>query len=253
MDALNQLFNSNDPKEVFQFYSHFPSRESLIDWMQRRPVSEPIIREVAGESDLVIVIPTADYNGVMAKRCREEVFSGQQLVFLESKESPDPFFNFGRFVNLGFARALDYQPHWIAYSGDDVSKVDDIATLKQALSKLNRSEIKTVFCQPSGAYHSVRSKVVRYNLLYFTAMHALGRERRRMAKLLRKFKLTYAPGSPQGLRKTPRFLYSTIHEYIDSTAFGIYSAEFVRAALLSFSTKSISTIEKKVSFLFDSV
>ncbi|MGC2288959.1 MAG: hypothetical protein WA688_03785 [Thermoplasmata archaeon] len=197
--------------------------------MKQRSTSEPRLREVDGEKDLVVVIPTADYDGEMATRCREEVFKGQHIIFVESREFPDPFFNFAKFVNAGFTRALDYNPDWVAYSGDDVYKIDDLSTLKQGLSRLASRNLKTVFFDPPGTYYSVPSTVVRFNSLFLVAMFLLGGKRKRFSTLLRKYRLRYAPASPTALRKTPRFMYEILCRYIDTNSLGVYSSAFVKS------------------------
>lgn len=229
MDPLNRLFTSNDPKDVFQFFTYFSTRDSLIQWAKQRPASEPRLREVDGEKDLIIVIPTANYDGEMAERCREEVFTGQHIIFVESGGFPDPFFNFSRFLNAGFSRALDFDPNWVAYSGDDVFKIDDISKLKGGLSALDSQKLKTVFFTPPGAYHSTPSMVVRFNSLFYLATFLLGGKQRRLSTLLRKYRLAFIPASPATLGRTPGFMYHVVSKYIDSNSVGVYSAAFVRA------------------------
>ena len=98
---FNDEYTSHRPEDVLRFYDHFRSRDELITWMRNRPSGRAVITEVEGRKDLIVVIPTADIHGPMATRCREEVFKGQHIVFVESGGHPDKFFNMARNTNIG--------------------------------------------------------------------------------------------------------------------------------------------------------
>ena len=59
----NNLFTSNDPDKIIEFYNGFDNRDQLIQWMKERPKGVSYIHEVDGYKDIVVVIPTADLNG----------------------------------------------------------------------------------------------------------------------------------------------------------------------------------------------
>jgi hypothetical protein len=133
LDELNRLFTSKNVEDIIKFYDHFDNADQLIEWMKNRPSAPMKIYEVVGDKDIVIVIPTADHNGEYAKNCANEIFKGQQIVFVESN---GPFFNYARSSNFGLRYALRYNPNWIVLSNDDMYKIDDISILKNELSKI---------------------------------------------------------------------------------------------------------------------
>ncbi len=133
LDELNRLFTSKNVDDIIKFYDYFDNAEQLIEWMKNRPSASMQIYEVEGDKDIVIVIPTADHNGEYAKNCANEIFKGQQIVFVESN---GPFFNYARSSNFGLKYALRYNPNWIFLSNDDMYKIDDISILKNELSKI---------------------------------------------------------------------------------------------------------------------
>ena len=59
-----------------EFYKSFENREQLIRWMRERPKGVANIREVEGGKEIIVVIPTADFNGKYARECRENIFKG---------------------------------------------------------------------------------------------------------------------------------------------------------------------------------
>ena len=44
--------------------------------MRERPKGVANIHEFEGDKDIIVVIPTADFNGKYAKECRENIFKG---------------------------------------------------------------------------------------------------------------------------------------------------------------------------------
>ena len=135
-----------------EFYSSFKDENELVRWMKERPNGAAYLHEVDGDKEIIVVIPTADYEGEYAKRCREEVFKGLHIVFVESGNAPDPYFNYARNLNIGITKALEYNPKWIIYSNDDVYKIDDIFKLRNELKLLNNT-VDIAFTT-TGKYHS---------------------------------------------------------------------------------------------------
>jgi hypothetical protein len=76
---------SNDPGDILRFYDFFESRDQLIKWMRERPKGNYRIVEFNKENnDIIVVIPTMDVNVKLAKTCREEIFKGLHIIFVES-------------------------------------------------------------------------------------------------------------------------------------------------------------------------
>ena len=141
LDELNRLFTSKNPEDVIRFYDHFDTAEQLIEWMENRPSAPMKIFEIEGDKDIVVVIPTADHNGELAKNCADKIFKGQQIIFVESN---GPFFNYSRSSNFGIKYSLKYGPEWIVLSNDDVDSSDDMNKLKLELSKIDKDDTSLV-------------------------------------------------------------------------------------------------------------
>ena len=140
MDYRNNLFMSNDFEDVIRFYDSFQNRDDLIQWMKERPRGATYIHEVEGNKDIVVVIPTADFNGRYAEECRKNIFNGLHIIFIESGEIPDPYFNYAHSCNAGVKKALEYDPKWIVISNDDMYKIDDVEVLRSGLMKLDEKK-----------------------------------------------------------------------------------------------------------------
>ena len=137
VDYHNSFFMSNDPKKILEFYDHFKNREELIRWMKERPHGATYIHEVEGDKDIVVVIPTSDFNGKFAKTCRNEIFKGLHMIFVESGGIGDFYFNYAHNCNAGIKKALEYNPKWIILSNDDIEKIHPIELLIKELNNFN--------------------------------------------------------------------------------------------------------------------
>ena len=138
LDDLNRLFTSKNVEDVIKFYDHFDTAEQLIEWMKNRPTAQMKIYEVEGDKDIVVVIPTANHEGELAKNCANNIFKGQQIVFVESS---GPFFNYARSCNYGLKYALKYNPKWIILSNDDVVSADNFNKLADELQKSKANDV----------------------------------------------------------------------------------------------------------------
>ncbi|MEM3593018.1 MAG: hypothetical protein QXW67_03960, partial [Candidatus Micrarchaeia archaeon] len=107
-----------------------------------------------GNKDIIVVIPTADFNGRYAKACRDEIFKGLHMIFVESGGKGDFYFNFAHNCNVGIKKALEYSPKWIILSNDDMHKIDDISVLVEQLKIVNNEEYGAVFFNPPHFYYS---------------------------------------------------------------------------------------------------
>ena len=154
VDYRNNLFTSNEPEKILEFYNGFDNRDQLIQWMKERPKGSSYIHEVEGHKDIIVVIPTADFNGKYAINCRENIFKGLHMVFVESGGKGDFYFNFAHNCNVGIRRAMEYNPKWIVVSNDDIDKVSDTENLVQNLKTLEKDENDVIFLKHSNGYHS---------------------------------------------------------------------------------------------------
>ncbi|MGC8567522.1 MAG: hypothetical protein ACP5M8_07760 [Caldisphaera sp.] len=162
VDFRNNLFTSNNPDDIIEFYNTFKDRDSLIKWMRERPKGVSYIHEVEGRKDIIVVIPTADFNGKYAKTCREEIFKGLHMVFVESGVG-NFYFNYAHNCNIGIKKALEYDPKWIIVSNDDMYKVDDVSVLIKQLENINNKDFDVIFIKP-GFTHSRISAVGSFTL-----------------------------------------------------------------------------------------
>jgi hypothetical protein len=153
VDYRNNYFTSDDPNKIIEFYNGFENREQLIWWMKERPKGVANIHEVEGDKDIIVVIPTADFNGKYAKECRENIFKGLHIIFVESGEIPDPYFNGAHNVNIGIKKAMEYNPKWVVVSNDDMNQEESSEKLLIELRRIDQYKILAVFPKKS-KYHA---------------------------------------------------------------------------------------------------
>ena len=222
VDYRNTLFTSQDIVKILEFFDSFDCRNELIEWMRERPKGIPWIREVEGDKDIIIVVPTADFDGKFARACREEVFKGQHIIFVESGGKNDFYFNFASYVNSGIKRAMDYNPKWIIYSGDDVYAIDDISILKRELDSIDNMEYDVVFLRPHLNY-SVPLYIGEKRFTYDLLRTFLGRTN---GKLYRKYEVKYFYAAKN---KLTSFFFRRIRgtDFICTQAFGIFSSRYL--------------------------
>jgi len=222
VDYRNNLFTSNDPKRIMEFYEGFENQEQTIQWMKERPKGVSYIHEVEGDKDIIVVIPTADFNGKYARECRDNIFKGLHIVFIESGGRDDFYFNYAHNCNIGIKKAMEYSPKWILVSNDDMYKIDDIKVLKNELSKIDLRDYDVVFTYPS-KYHSIPDNLGMENILrkiVFTFFPG----RRMQKKIERKFNVTLFPAP---VHSYFRFFYKPGYRYISFADFSIFSGSFV--------------------------
>lgn len=224
VDYRNNYFTSDDPNKIVEFYNGFENRDQLIQWMKDRPKGVANIHEVDGDKEIIVVIPTADFNGKYAKNCRENIFKGQHIVFVESAEIPDPYFNGAHNVNIGIKKAIEYNPKWIVFSGDDMVKIDDVKVLKEELMKLDETRYDVVFTNPS-EYHSTLEKISAPSQLYkfyyrITSWNYGGV----LLKMYKKFTIKYLLSPISGKFS---MLFKKGYVYVEIQDFGIYSSSWI--------------------------
>ena len=166
VDYFNNYFTSGNPDKIIEFYNSFENRDQMIQWMKERPKGVSNIYEVDGDKDIIVVIPTVDFNGKYAKECRENIFKGLHIIFVESGEVPDQYFNYAHNCNVGIRKALEYNPKWVVLSNEDMRKIDDPRSLKNALMKFDPNEVNVLFTKESpDHYHSQPTFLARPNAL----------------------------------------------------------------------------------------
>ena len=164
VDYRNSRFTSDNPDKIIEFCNSFKDRNNLIEWMKERPKGVANIHEVDGDKGIVVVIPTADFNGKYAKECRENIFRGLHMVFVESGGRGDFYFNYAHNCNVGIRKAMEYNPKWCIISNDDAETFYRPADLVEELSRVDNNKIKIVFTK-HGKQTSSSTSVHELNLL----------------------------------------------------------------------------------------
>lgn len=224
VDYQNNLFTSNNPDKVIEFYNSFESRDQLIQWMKERPKGVSHIHEVEGNKDIIVVIPTADYEGKYARNCRDNIFKGIHMIFVESGENPDPYFNYSHNCNVGIRKALEYNPKWVVVSNDDMNKIDDISILVNALSNLDNKNLTMVLTN-SASYHSIPVKFAEPRKIFYAFMKIRGKQYRVKLTLWNKFKIKFFLPS-RGILWD--IFYKKGVDCYSIASFGIFSTEFLK-------------------------
>ena len=227
VDYRNNYFINNDPNKIIEFYEGFENRDQLIQWMRERPKGVPIIREVYGDKDIIVVIPTSDFNGKYAKECRENMFKRLHMVFVESGGKGDIYFNFAHYVNAGIKKAMEYNPKWVVFSSDDMYKIDDVSVLIDQLAGIDNHRYMTVYTEPS-IHHSIPSAVSRGRITRTLLFKLLGKNRRYQSILEKKFGINFFVTPIKGYW---RFFFKEIpgKKVISIADFGIFSSELLRS------------------------
>ena len=224
VDYRNNYFTSDDPNKILEFYNGFLNRDQLIQWMKERPKGAANIHEIDGDKDIIVVIPTADFYGKYAKECRDNIFKGLHMVFVESAEIPDWYFNGAHNVNIGIKKAMEYNPKWVVFSGDDMVKIDNVEVLKEQLMKLDDTRYDVVFTNPS-KYHSSLLKISEPNLLYTIYYGITNRNYgRSLLKMYKKFAIKYLLSPISGKFS---MLFKKGYVYVEIQDFGIYSSRWI--------------------------
>ena len=218
LDELNKLFTSKNVEDVIKFYDHFDTAEQLIEWMKNRPSAPMKIYEVEGEKDIVFVIPTANHEGELAKNCANNIFKGQQIIFVESN---GPFFNYARSCNYGLKYALKYNPKWIVLSNDDMYKIDEFSVLKNKLLEINDADV--VFVTPT-VYHSHDISIYSQRLLLLLYRH-INKYNSVRLKLLKKYNIKFLVRQMNAVR---RIFMKPIHTFKLTGDFQIFSVDLVK-------------------------
>lgn len=222
-DYWNNYFTSDNTNNIIHFYNTFENRDQLIQWMRGRPKGAANIYEIDGDKDIVIVIPTADFNGKYAKECRENIFKGFQIIFVESAEFPDPYFNYAHNCNLGIKKAMEYNSKWIIVSNDDMYKIDGAETLKKELMKVDSTDFDLLFAKEE-PYVTQTSQVARRRpiLKFFLSLLNGGAE---WNKIENKMRVDFKGAPTRGISS---ILYKEGRKFTNFISFAVFSFNFCK-------------------------
>ena len=227
LDKLNRLFTSKNVEDVIKFYDHFDTAEQLIEWMKNRPSAPMKIYEVEGEKDIVVVIPTANHEGELAKNCANNIFKGQQIVFIESN---GPFFNYARSCNFGLKYALKYNPKCIILSNDDMEKVDGISKLRSGLSGLDYNENDIIFASGNSRGRDINSVLVKYRAFFKIYIKIRGGILEKYNLIAGKFNSDFTViGKKRFNRFSSKLFYKKIKEFYGIFDFVIFSSDYIKS------------------------
>ena len=224
IDYQNNYFMSHDPKKILEFYNGFDNRDQLIQWMKERPKGVATIHEVEGDKDIIVVIPTSDFNGKFATECKENIFKGLHMIFVESGGREDFYFNIAHNINVGIKKALEYNQKWVVISGDDMVKIDNVEVLKEQLMRLDETRYDVVFTNPS-EYHSSLEKISAPNQLHRLYYSITNRNYgKALLKMYEKFGIKYLMSPTSGKFS---MLFKKGYVYLEIQDFGIYSSRWI--------------------------
>lgn len=243
VDYRNNLFTSNDPAKVIEFFDGFQNRDELIEWLKERPKGNCKIKEIDGEKDIIVIVLTMDVDGKYAKECKD-IYTGLHIIFVESGYN-NFYFDISHNENIGINKAMEYNPKWLILSSDDMYKIDDVSILTKSLRELDSDKFFMVFTRGS-TYHSVTTTITKermlrkYSLLLTAPILAYkkGISLKDMLKiklnqlrLEKKFDCEYFTNSPRGLdifRYKPGFIHICYMDFaIISTSLVKYFSDYI--------------------------
>jgi GT2 family glycosyltransferase len=143
-ELLENLWSSNDINKMARFYSLNTSINGLVKFSRNRPRAEITIHKKRwAKSPVVVVIPTADANGILARNVTS-IFSPLPIVLTQSNGR---YFNYGRSLNAGISEALNADPTWVIIANDDLIHVGNTNKLVELLGGITNAEV--VLAKPS--------------------------------------------------------------------------------------------------------
>jgi hypothetical protein len=235
LDYRNNMYNSSSIDRIFDFYESFPNTESLIKWMRERPHGRTTIYECAGNRDIVVIIPTSNFDGDLAKTCRDSIFKGLQIIFVESGLPRDNYFNYAYSCNIGVSRALSFDPKWVVVSNDDMEKVDDVSKLIRELKNSNKDAMVIWTDENDILQHNFEilgstillkllMRVSKTLKIFFRSLRV------RNLYLFTKFNIYLKPRyAKSNYNFISKVLYKVIGNYKVPGHFSIYNPEFIKS------------------------
>ena len=224
IDYRNNFFTSSDTEKTIEFYDQFENRDQLIKWMKERPKGASYIHEVTGNKDIIVVVTTADFKGKHAKACRDEVFKGLHMIFVESGGKEDFYFNYAHNCNVGIEKALQYNPKWIIVSNDDMNVIDPPEKLIEVIKSDSNRDKDVLFCYPPAEYHSRYALISKQTLRRDIVNHLMGKYEKELFSLEHKLGIKFIVGTT--LLKY-RLFYSNKYKLLYTGSFGIFSSQFI--------------------------
>ncbi len=234
IDLLNSIFVSDKCEDILEFYELFNTREELIQWLKKRPKGQVTIHEIDGEKDIIVVIPTKDFYGKFAKECREHIFNGFHMIFVES--GPDPYFTYAYSSNVGIKKALEYNPKWIIVTNDDILSSDTSEKLKEEILK-DENKTKWLLLPKNSNQSGKLYSIVEFNIFGRLISRILLHIRNLVLKYINrnfltirylndKFRNNYFI-RPVKKNDFLRILFKEIYRYYNFEAFAIFSADYI--------------------------
>jgi len=199
--------------------------------MKERPKGSCEIMEVEGEKEIIVVIPTANFKGEYAKRCREEIFTGLHIIFVVSGKGNN-YFNYAHNCNVWIKKALEYNPHWIVVSNDDMYKIDDVSKLIIELRQVDGKVVDVVFTNES-VYYSIpasfgKQRFTRYPALMLLMCRVGTLKRIPLTLSQRRLEIKFGcKYFVYPVRGRTRYIFKHRFRFISFTDFGIFSSDFV--------------------------
>jgi hypothetical protein len=195
--------------------------------MRERPKGNYRIVEFnKDENDIIVVIPTMDVNGKLAKTCRDDIFKGLHIIFVESGVG-NYYFNYAHNCNAGIKKAMEYNPKWIILSNDDMYKIDDVEVLVKELSKLDPEKIDCVFTSKivdRSRFGSIGQPRIYTSILRRIIRH---KEWKIKEKIFKKYEIYLYFVSFKNKFLTNLF-YKNWVSFIITASFGIFSGNFIK-------------------------
>ena len=111
-----------------------------------RPKGNFEIKEIEGDKEVIVVIPTIDINSNFAQNCKNKIFKGLHIIFIESGYH-NFYFNYAHNCNAGIKKAMTYNPKWVVLSNDDIDTQEDIKVLIAELRRIKELNTDFVYCQ----------------------------------------------------------------------------------------------------------
>jgi hypothetical protein len=228
---LYDLYYSNDPNQIADFYTHFNTTQDIIKWLKKMPSEKKReIVEIDGDNDIVVAMSTINADSKHAKEA-VKLYKGQQIVFSQNADGmPQKYFNISKSYNLALNAALKHKPKYVILSNDDMIKGDDFSKLKEQIANLDK-EYDTLFTQPHVS-HSIPMHLSSITGFYRFYNMAKGGESAQMQRIMDRFKLSVITNSDFNIDIKRRLLHSMIFRNFKSFHnvgnFAIFSASFLK-------------------------
>lgn len=179
---LDELYYSNNIRDIVNFYDCFDNMEDLIGWMQSRPSADIKVHELNGNHEIIFVIPTPDIYNKETYDIISQLGNYYHVVLVESKGK---YFNYAKSVNKGVLEALKYNPKWIIISNNDITFKEPIKVLAERLLSIDDTRVDAVI----GIGGSKMYNLCRFNFLSnFAIFYGSYKEK---IRIIRKYNIKF--------------------------------------------------------------